>query len=575
MEMSSDIVFWGIFLVLNSLYFWPRFILEDGRSKLLPIDGFLSGSAKRRLRWFLIRLNYDPLRLSVDFLVLALAYPLFFREYLEVLPYVVVIYVYYGMSLAYQLYYTAFDKIYHLEPVLFHDWFMLKVAVRIFFFEFSWKNFFIALAAIGFALLAFIAMYAMVTAGQDIVLSPGLNIIFAVVAVLGLLCAKMYKPIQFPQVVFQSQFVSFIHNIRASRVARRQVKSLKLTRMKQYNITERTRLRTKPNIYFIVVESYGRIIADNPEFRAPYGALIEQLEEDLGTTGWNVMSNYSESPITGGASWISYTSMLYGLNVKGQGLFLTLFKNTRIAEYDSLFNWLRRQEYKTFRISNLGGYKKMDIPYDRYSELYGVDRWILHSELAYRGPEYGFGPSPPDQYAVHFGKEVIDKETEGPFAVFYISQNSHTPFETPTEVVDDWRKLIDEDYVAPTQSKIWSRPKFDLYGEAISYQLRYLTDFIQKEGNDDDVFILVGDHQPASLSVPIQSFQTPIHVVSKDSDFMELWHEYGFNPGMSVGNESTPIRQEAILWALYRCLIKRYGGDEADIPEFLEKGIPF
>jgi len=616
--MNVAIKFWIIFFVLNSFYFWPRYILNFSTTNFFPLKGFFRHDAHRRWRQFLIRLNYDIFRLSTDFFVLTLIYPLFLTNIIDPILYTVVLCVYFSLSLVYQVYYTAFDRIYHVDPVMYNDWFMLKVAFRIFIYEYGWKNFFISLVALVLAVGSFLLVYEMVNTALQLSFGLVSYVFMAVFVIAGTFSITQYDAIQFPQLVFQSQLSSIVHNISASLSARRQVRQLTLDRMKEYNVDPSVKLLTKPNIYFIVVESYGRVIMDEQRFKDHYLGYLKELQSSLNGAGWHSTSNLTRSPITGGASWISYTSMLYGLNVKGQGLYLTLFKNKFISEYDSLFHWLKRQGYTTSRLSNLGGYEKMEIPYDQYSTLYGIDKWIKYKDLNYQGREYGFGPSPPDQYAIHFAEEElrtsthinvvqqqpskhselsthdkdlkqeqISKHVEGsalkglsinespPRAMFFITQNSHTPFETPTQVVDDWRELSDEKDRTSTKSKIWSKPDFARYGDAIEYQIRFLTDFILKKGRKDDIFILIGDHQPASLSIPISKFETPIHVISKDQEFVRLFNEYGFLEGMHPGGSKTPIAQEAIHWALLRSLIRRYGEEGAKLPDYLPNGIPF
>jgi len=593
--MSDALKFWLLFVILNSFYFWPRFILNFSTTEFFPVTGFFRHSAHRRWRQFLIRLNYDIFRISTDFFVLTLIYPLFLSDILDPIHYTVILCFYFSLSLVYQVYYTAFDRIYHLDPVLYNDWFMLKVALRIFIYEYGWKNFFISLFALVLAAGSFFLVNEMVNASLQLSFGMVSYMFIAVFVIAGAFSITQYDAVQFPQLAFQSQLSSFVSNISASIAARRQVRHLTLDVMKDYNIDPSVELHTKPNIYFIVVESYGRVIMDETRFKDHYLGYLEELQSSLGHAGWHTTSNLTRSPITGGASWISYTSMLYGLNVKGQGLYLTLFKNKFINEYDSLFHWLKRQGYATSRLSSLGGYEKMEIPYDQYSTLYGIDNWIKYKDLNYKGKEYGFGPSPPDQYALYFAEEALsiskhdqisqdDKNSDTadkilkedpPRALFFITQNSHTPFETPTEVVADWRELIDKDHAAASKSKIWSKPDFARYGDAIEYQIRFLTDFILNKGRKEDIFILVGDHQPASLSIPISKFETPIHVISKDREFVRLFSEYGFREGMYPGGSETPIAQEAIHWALLRSLIRKYGEEGAKLPDYLPNGIPF
>jgi hypothetical protein len=267
--------------------------------------------------------------------------------------------------------------------------------------------------------------------------------------------------------------------------------------------------------------------------------------------------------------------MMYGLNVRNQGVYLAMLKNKQMPQYDSLFHWLRRQGYITFRISSLGGYEKMEIPYDSYTRLYGIDLWIKYKDLAYTGEHYGFGPSPPDQYALWKGDEMTSEIAGSiPKAVFFITQNSHTPYDSPNAVAGDWRTLNTNSEVARKSSVFWSRPKFEKYGEAIEYQLRYLVDFIVKKGTSNDVFILIGDHQPPSLSIVMPDFDTPLHVISKNIAFVESWHEYGLTPGF-IPDKRTVFRQEAMHWSMLRSLISNYAHETTKLPEFLPNGIPY
>jgi phosphoglycerol transferase MdoB-like AlkP superfamily enzyme len=345
--------------------------------------------------------------------------------------------------------------------------------------------------------------------------------------------------------------------------------------MKAFNPSREERLREKPNIYLIVVESYGRIVMDYPGFSDAYLEHLRHCRDKLETHGFHACSRFSLSPVTGGASWISYTSVMYGLNVKAQSVYLALMKNKHIHEYRSLFWWLKDQGYTTYRLSNLGGYETMKIPYNEYSRMYGFDHWITYQDIGYKGKHYGFGPSPPDQYAICYADQQITAAGTEPFALFFITQNSHTPYESPEKAVDDWRLLLDPGSEMKEPSKFWSKPDFGLYLDAIKYQLDYLTDFISKTGNERDIFILIGDHQPPSLSIPIDNFDTPLHIISKDKEFTELWSEYNFSPGLLCDPALDPIRHEALYTALRRTLIKRFGKKDTPLPVYLPEGIPY
>lgn len=574
--MNATIQFWLLFAVLNSYFFIPRYLLEIFHSQFIPVQAFTQGSAGQRLRHFLIRRNYDVFRISVDFFLLVLLYPLVLKVHVPVLPYSIFLCIYFGLSLLYQVYYHSFHRIYQLDPVFFHDYLMLKTAVQIFFHDYGRKNLLMTIGAGIIGLSAALLIYYLVSVSRDIAFGPWSYALIGVLCI-GIIYSVIHYPYsKYPQLTFQSQLQSFIRNLLISRRSKQSLAKLTLKYMKQFNVDPGIRLQEKPNIYFIVIESYGKIAIKGESFGEKLNAYAPILEESLHEHGWHMRSGYTVSPVTGGASWISYTSMLYGLNVRNQGVYLTMLKNRYMPEYDSLFHWLKRQDYLTFRISSLGGYEKMEIPYESYSRLYGIDHWIKYKDLEYRGEHYGFGPSPADQYALWKGDAMSDEISDTrPKAVFFITQNSHTPYDSPLEVAEDWQQLNHGQSSEKKPSAFWSRPKFEKYGEAIEYQLRYLVDFIVRKGTERDIFILIGDHQPPSLSIALDSFETPLHVISKNSAFVNRWSEFGLQPGLIPDDQVAPLRQEAMHWAMLRSLLSVYAEPGARLPVFLPQGIPY
>lgn len=570
--MKTEIYFWILFLLINSLYFFPGLILNFSQSSIIPIWAFNKGPIYNRLRHLFIREKVDMFRVCIDFTLLTVLYLYLLREVIPPgfmwLIFVLVI----GVTLAYQLYHIIFEKLYHLEPVLFNDHFMLKTAFSIFFHEFDRKNLLITLCGVSAGALVCVVLYAYV--GFCFRLTPGTfhHILFSVLVLASLWSLLHYSYRKYSRLTFQSPLQAFYRNIRRSIQYRKQLARLSLDHMARYNPPD-VKFNKKPNIFLILVESYGRILCDDEDFSKEYKSYMAEFEESLSAKGWKVATSLSTSPVTGGASWISYTSVLYGLKVRGQGVFLSFLRNKLISKYRSMFYWLKDQGYKTWRLSSLGGYETMDIPYAEYSRMYGIDHWIKYADLEYVGKLYGFGPSPPDQYALHFAEEKIRKESEGPFAVFFITQNSHTPYETPDEVVDDWRDLVNRDEAMNEPSRFWSRPKFELYAKAIKYQMEYLTHFILQKGREGDIFLLIGDHQPASLSKEIKSFETPVHVIAKNAGFLETFIEQGFNRGFLTDRDGS-INHEAIYSIFQAAMLNTCVS--GDIEHYiLHNGIPY
>ena len=528
-----------------------------------------------RFRSLLIRRNYDVFRVSTDFVALVLLYAIVLHAWISPLAFMAMLSVYFGCSLLYQLYFHVFHKIYHLDPVFFHDFLMLKTAAQIFVHEFSIRNLVMLLTTIGIGVLSLLLIYQLSLSAEIVSFGPGSWIVI-VLFTGGALYSLRYPYQKYPFLTFQSQLQSVIRNLSISRRSKKSVAALTLRYMKQFNVDPGIQLASKPNVYFIVIESYGRLALEEEIPGAPDLQFMSALHRRLDAHGWHVSSGYTRSPVTGGASWISYTSMLYGLNVRNQGVYTTMLKNKYMQDFDSLFHWLKRQGYLTFRVSSLGGYEKMEIPYDSYSRLYGIDHWIKYNDLEYTGAHYGFGPSPPDQYAIWKGDELCSEiAADTPKALFFITQNSHTPYESPDGVAEDWRRLNDGSYTVKKPSAFWSRPKFERYGQAIRYQLDALTDFIVSKQKADDIFILVGDHQPPSLSRAVDNFDTPMHVISRDQEFIQHWEAYGLVPGMLPDRQKPVMRQEAVHWAMLRALISSRAVRYDALPHFLEEGIPY
>ena len=573
--MNETVLFWLLFFIVNSFYFIPRFVLDFSRTQWIPVGGLLHGRLDKRLRHLLIRVNYDICRISTDFLILTALYIFLLRDTVSVFAYTIGLSAYFGLSLLYQVYHTTFDKLYHLEPVLFNDALMLKTAIQIFVHEYDLKNFFITLTAFVAGCVSVTLIYLMLQMGSVASFGTGSVIFLGVLMALGLFSIAHYSYKKYPRLTFQSQLQSFVRNVRLTHEVKDDIDNLNVVRMKKYNVDPTVSLSKKPNVHLLVVESYGRVIMDHPDLSGAYHATIAASDKLLSDNGWHACSQLSVSPVTGGASWISYTTVMFGVNVKNQGVFRTMIKNKRIPEYDSMFHWLKRQGYTTFRVSSLGGYEKMEIPYDEYSRLYGIDHWIKYKDLDYVGRQYGFGPSPPDQYALNRAMEMIRQNQSDPYAMFFISQNSHTPYDTPEMIAADWRTLRGPAFETDGRSLFWSKPKFENYGKAIDYQVSYIVDHIVKYGSENDLFIVVGDHQPASLSVPIDSFETPVHIISKNEDFIRAVSAHGYNSGLTISGTDDPLRHEALYWTFLRSMIQCFSPQDKLLPEFLSSGIPY
>ncbi len=563
--------FWLWFGLLNSLLFLPRLLLEWPGPSFFPLGGLRKGTLFERLRHLSYRYNYDLFRCCFDLVVACLlVYGCRFTNEALVWPF----FIGYMVWLVYLIYFNFFDKVYQLPPLWFNDWFML------------WNG--LKLVVAGFLGYAVVALVVIILLGFGLFWAVGqmlnslleaefgigsLLFVVSVVSV-GLFSLKRYSYDQLPQQTVQSPTWSIIQNSYASRQAKKRIRNLNIQTLRQHNIYKNVELARYPNLFFIVVESLGRLVYDDPDFSASYRKQMKVHEQKLRKAGWLMATSRSLSPIVGGASWLSYASMIYGFGIDTQGAYLALANNPEIAKYQSLFRWMQQKGYTNYHLNSLGGFEKMKIPWETYTRFYSVDEWIRYADLNYLGQHYGFGPSPPDQYALHFAENQIRENGKNPFSLFFITQNSHSPFECPDCIADDWKSLNNTHPNRRQTSKFFEKPTRTAYFNAIRYQMDCLFDFVLKAGNDDDLFVFIGDHQPPVLIDRQAPQETPVHILAKNKHraFVDSLAEFGFVPGLLPELMSEPIRHEGFYSLFMRCLIGHFS-ETTMPPPYFPKGI--
>ena len=561
-----------LFLLLNSLFFIPRYLLERKTSTFFPYKGFLSGPLKERIQFAINRFNYDIFRVSVDFLFLTVLL-LLFKDQFSALTWQVVVFIFYLILMIYQLYYHAFENVYKVEPLFYRDYLLLKTGVQIFFREFNAMNVGISLAVVGFFTAVFFLIREFI--GFAVGFEPGRIFWFVtgVLVFLSFYSLFTYNYKAFGKIVFPSQLQSLYRNINASLITKKEIGNVDFDALKNFRPYENLQLNTKPNIYFIPIESYGRILYDHPELKKGYQKYMAELWGTLKVSDWYAATNLSLAPITGGASWVSYSSALFGMDIKDQGIYLTLLNKPEMHEYQHLMRWLKGNGYTNYRLAPIAGFKGMRIPWETYSSFYAIDEWIKYEDMNYTGPLIGFGPCPPDQFSLGLGKDFIAQNGTQPFCLFFITQNSHSPFNDPGEVRNHWSDWSDGSQVDQGSSSIFVKPKLEDYAGSIRYQMTYLTDFILKEGTENDIFFLIGDHQPPTFPNTDDGLETPVHIICKNEAFIEAFEKYGFEKGLFKQGLSGDMRHEAVYSMLVRELVRFFGEGNVELPAYKPKGL--
>ncbi|MEL6639243.1 MAG: sulfatase-like hydrolase/transferase [Bacteroidota bacterium] len=568
-----EIQFWITFLGINFLLFVPAYLAKRGQSDFFPwliwkADSWV-GVGKALLY---NRENFDIFRLSSEFSLILLSLILFagppYRRAATRFSL-----GFYLLLLLYQIYHQSFSAFYQTPPFFYNDWGLIRVGWQILWNDWQWFYLLVLLLALLLLLALARALRFLLQRYDHRAFSPVSYTIFVFILLESLVFAFRWGYRAWPEHVLQFQVAPILTNARESLQAARQMSRLDVAALADHRPYADYRLQKRPNFYFLFIESYGRLLYDEPGLRTDYERLLGDLEGQLADSAWYAASALSRAPVTGAGSWVSYSSFLDGFDYRNRGTYWALFENETFYRYQHLLRWLQGQGYRNYRLSAIGGTTDDKIPWETHRQLYAVDEWIRNSDFDYRGLLYGWGPSPPDQFSLHFAHDRIQRTWQGPYTLFFISQNSHNPFVSPTEVAPDWRLLNDSTVHQASESRFFEPPSLENYGRSIRYQLEYLIDFILREGGEEDIFFLVGDHQPPLFPLTKLGMETPVHLIAKNRAFVEAFQRQGLQLGLRVDDGVPYLRHEGFYSLLVHHLWPHYGDSSRVAPPYLPQGL--
>jgi phosphoglycerol transferase MdoB-like AlkP superfamily enzyme len=303
--------------------------------------------------------------------------------------------------------------------------------------------------------------------------------------------------------------------------------------------------------------------------------VAEALEKSLANDGWAAVSTLSEAPTWGGGSWMSYTSTLFGILVEQQSEYNALKAKYSLLEYPNMGRYFSSQGYDYVWVVPIN--RQLSEEREVIDHIfYGADQWITFDTLNYEGPLFGWGPSPPDQFTLGFIQEFTAQQEQPTFMV-YLTQNSHYPWTPLPPVLDDWRELENLDMQdgvlseAQKKSLSWWELRRN-YMQAVDNTLNALEEFITLLDKENSVIVLIGDHQPPSVSRRDDGYGTIVHIVSQDADFLASFREYGFEDGLILENLEPMIRHEGLYSLFVRNFVARYGTSPWTLPPYLPNG---
>ncbi len=556
---------------LNVLLFIPGFATLEPRPALTPFFptehphgpyGFDLRSVWEYVKALgLRRANLDPFRLSIELCLLtavALWWPK--ARWLRRLTA-----GWYGLTLLLLTYHHVFQGFFLRPAALWEDWRLLRNLFHYVTDQWSWRLAGLVVGgAAAWALLMVALSLALGTLCHGASRVTRLAALALTLYGLGLLA--WFGPSRGDPV---SQLVSrpLAENLRVSLVRKREFEALaEGDPDPRYLAFSKVRLARKPNVALMMLEAYGEL-AVACDTGPAYRVLMQRMEQRLERSGYHVRSAWSRAPVYGGQSWLSIASVQLGMRVDTVRKY-ELVENES-ARAPSLTRFFKEQGYFTAAVqpgNNVRtGLKKFD-PYNR--ELV-----IDAPELNYTGLRYGW-QGIPDQYTLGLIGELLPTLRQ-PWLLFSMSVSTHHPWDAPFVYVNDWRALqdpaLDTASVAapwdPIEEKAGIGEERRGYFRTVEYEWRGLAQLMESETRDDTVFILLGDHQP---KLPCDggkavSWNTPLHVISRDAALLERFGEHGFVPGLVAPlGERPPFTHEG-LFSLFLKVFTSTWGDDAQV----------
>lgn len=560
-ELFIELLFWLGFLFFNFSLFAFNYVINFKEANFSPFKTIL----KKGKRGIFFTANPDFFRFSIDFsiLVLMIRYDIFYHG-------ISITVFYYGFLLVFNAYHFTFSKIYQVNPIIINDLKLIKNGAGILWNESKTRfvaGILLSLILVG-VLCVLLEMY--LTMSHSAVpnqFTHYLSSILIVVFIIALI-RKGYRR------RFDVYYRYIIHLLRLITHASdclklwRKTGSLKFDEFEKHRRLQ-IRLKSKPNIYLLFIESYGSVLLNHPLLEIRYKEMITSFFSVFKENRWGCKTNLSKSVSLVGPSWLAYTSVLGGYNISTSLFYEYLLYEKRLDEFDNLQKFFQGHNYASYNLNPAKFINSVNVPLERMKIFHGIDQFLLREDIPFKGTTYGFTEVPPDQYVINYSFEHYLKNLSNSFILFYLTKNSHSPFVSP-KFNEDWRSLntIDGDVVG---NHFLQNPSFENYYEAIDYQLTYLQDFIIKNGREDDVFLLIGDHQPHVLCNREDGTDTIVHIISKNSKFQSEFEAYGFRD--SIENLDSPVKHEALYSIFMRSFIKTFGEDNQPLPDYEPDGL--
>ncbi|AVT31805.1 sulfatase [Plantactinospora sp. BC1] len=298
-----------------------------------------------------------------------------------------------------------------------------------------------------------------------------------------------------------------------------------------------TGLRGK-DVVVAFVESYGRSAVEDPAFAPEIGATLDTGYTRLRTAGYAARSGWLTSPTAGGGSWLAHATLLSGLWIDNQQRYTHLVATDRMT----LNRAFQRADWRTVGV--------MPGITQTWPEgtFFGYDEVHASKELGYRGPQFSWAQMP-DQYTLSVFEQREHSTPDHPPVMATIPLvSSHAPWAPIPELIG-WDQLGDGSIFGPmaeageSPDDVWrdTGKVRTQYRRAVEYSLNTVVSYLERYGDEDLVFVFLGDHQPTPLVTGENaSHDVPITIVAKDPATLERIAGWNWQEGLKPGPE-TPV----------------------------------
>lgn len=530
MSVKKEVLFWVLLLTLNFLLFLPGYLITSVND-VIVVSQRHHVTDYSLLQKLFYRFNFDVFRGAMEFTLLSIFFLYFKYKFPRIHGRRWVFWTYMVTAL-YLLYFQVSCLVFQASPLLFNDVSLIIETITLF----AEKHIDQLMWLLGGLIVLFILIFYVIRSFWYVlfqVLPQRLSLACTILVLIFSTVNLKYGVNWTAQNTFIPVSIDFAKNIYTTLDCFKYVRSVNPGEVNNNQSKVSARYNSiKPNVYFIIVESYGEVLNTDQVFHQSYQDSLKQCESYLKRYGWGSVSSLSEAP-NGGNSKVSYGSLMYGFNFENNGVYSYFYRSKKLLNTNHWGNHLKRLGYTNYKLDARKYPEKHKSHWKREKRFYGFDSLITYKDLNYQGTLVGAEPSALNQYVLGFGLQKVRQTSRKPTSLFYFSRVINRSF-NDLQTYSKWKEA--QSFKAPLESVNKMKVKLSKqeYLKAELYQLGYLTKTICEQGSKDDVFIVIGDHQPFFYTTFEDTKRTPIHIITKNKKVLKGFKKNGYLSGLQT-----------------------------------------